>query len=168
MLWCHLKCIGEPNDYSGVWTCLDCRQFPRLLNALVADVEDITSQLRLLNHTVSDIGNDSSSVKDIVTAVRNEVCALKLQVTDLQNENACLKSRLQTSVVDKKSAGTVVSSLLIGNSVIRNIQSVSPSDLEINSISGLQFSQVKQKLDDLQNNGKKYGSIIIVPRWKFH
>ena len=162
MLWCHLKCVVEPNDYSGVWTCLDCRQFPRLLNALVADVEDITSQLRLLNHTVSDIGNNSSSVKDIVTAVRNAVCALKLQVTDLQNENACLKSRLQISVVDKKSAGTVVSSLLIGSSVIWNIQSVSPSDLEINSISGLQFSQVKEKLDDLQNNGKKYGSVIIV------
>ena len=55
-----------------------------------------------------------------------------------------------------------MSFLLIGSSVIRNIQSVSPPDLEINSISGLQFSQVKEKLDDLQNNGKKYGSIIIV------
>ena len=64
--------VGEPNDYSGVWKCLDCQQ---LLSALVADVEDITSQLHLLNHTVSDIGNDSSSVKDIVTA--------SLQVTDL-------------------------------------------------------------------------------------
>ena len=34
----------------------------------------------ILNHTMSDIGKDSSSVKDIVTAVRNEVCALKLQL----------------------------------------------------------------------------------------
>ena len=35
MLWCHLKCVGEPNDYSWVCKCLTCRQFPRLLNALV-------------------------------------------------------------------------------------------------------------------------------------
>ena len=109
---------------------------------------------------MSDIGNDSTSVKGIVTAVRNEVCALKLHVTDLQNENASLKSRLQTSVVDTKSAGIAMSSLLIGSSVIRNIQSVSPSDLEIYSISGLQFSQVKKKLDDLQNNGKNMDQLL--------
>ena len=125
-LYSHLKCIGEPNNCSGVWTCLDCRQFPRLLNALVTNVKDISSEFCLLNLTVSDITNNSSSGKDIVAAVKNEVCALKPQVADLQNEKACLKSRLQTPREDTKSAGTAMSSLLIGSSVIQNIQSVSP------------------------------------------
>ena len=121
ILWCHLKCIGEPNNCSVVWTCLDCRQFPRLLNALVTNVKDISSKFCLLNLTLSDIGNNSSSVTDIVTSVKNEVCALKPQVADLQNEKACLKSRLQTPREDTKSAGTAMSSLLIGSSVTRNI-----------------------------------------------
>ena len=75
MFKCH-KCDGEPNDCSGVCTCLDSHPFPKLLNALVAYIEDITSQLRLLNNTVSDIGNDSSRAKDFVTSVRNEVHSL--------------------------------------------------------------------------------------------
>ena len=44
----------------------------------------------------------------------------------------------------------------------REYQTKSPSHLEINNVRGLQFSQVKEKPNQLQNNGKKYETIMTV------
>ena len=125
-------------------------------------------QLRGLNHTVADIGHETSSLKKLVGSFSNELCALRLANSDLQKENAKLKDDIallkstQNTVSAKPDKVTMTPDLVIGNSILRNIQTCNPSDLEVNCISGITFDEISVKLDNLVSRQKKYGTVHIV------
>ena len=165
MLRCHTKCVGEASGYSGVWACFECRLKPKQIASLVNDMKDALSQIRDLNHTIADLGVDTNNLKDAMQTINSELCQLRLLNVDLKKENSDLKTELaylkkiETSVSSKTVS---TPDLLIGSSVIRNIEATDQSQLLTTCISGIKFKAVTEKLADLESQQKSFKTIHVV------
>ena len=172
-LWCHLQCVGEPLDYSGVWSCFECCKKPKQILTLMTDIGYALKQLRNLDTSVASIATDTSYLKELVESLSSELCALRISNSDLLRENKILKDELTslqtvqaTSRPESKPESVKhpvpTPDLLIGSSVIRNIHPVNSTELEVNCISGVKFEGVRDVLDKLSSKQKKYSTIHIV------
>ena len=168
MLYCHVKCVGEPTDYAGAWSCFDCSRQPRQIKTLMNDLGHALRQIRELNAIVNQYADEIHTLKGLVESSSSQICALQLTNSDLIKENQALKDEIKSLQV-AHSSSTPVSQpkqqcppdLLIGSSII-NIQAVNPSELEINCISGVKYDGIDDVLSNLESKNKRYGSIYIV------
>ena len=80
MHWYHLKCVGEKNDYNGVWTCNVCRDIPSQLSELQAQFDSIKSII------------PSPKWKEEKSKMETELEAVRLENRRLVKENQDLKS----------------------------------------------------------------------------
>ena len=162
MKWHHFKCIGENPKLTGIWTCSTCRDIPN-------DIKEIKTKINTFDM------NKSSEILDILTDMKKELANLIHEQHSLQTTNADLINRLDIMAQEKadlqvrlsraesalKSAniGSKSKTLLIGNSLIRNIQSENPDQLEIACHSGSTFETLT---NELSKTTEVYDDIIIV------
>ena len=78
----HRVCVGETNEYTGAWSCYDCRRLPALILALQSDVHTLRDSLSV---TVDDN-------RHLLSANNN----LTQKVQHLTNRNADLTKLIQS------------------------------------------------------------------------
>ena len=76
MLYCHVKCVGEPTDYAGAWSCFDCRRQPRQIKTLMNDLGHALRQIRELNAIVNHNADEIHTLKGLVESSSSQICAL--------------------------------------------------------------------------------------------
>ena len=119
-------------------------------------MKDALSQIRDLNHTIADLGVDTNNLKDAMQTISSDLCKLRLLNVELKKENSDLKTELASLKKIEKSVSNISTpDLLIGSSVIRNIEAADQSQLLITCISGIKFKAVTEKLADLESQQKK-------------
>ena len=122
----------------------------------MTDIGHAVKHLRNLNTSVESISTEMVYLRELVESLSSEMCALRLSICDLIKENKMLKDEIKslqaaqaTHVPQPKQEKPPAPDLLIGNSIIRNVQPINPTELEVNSISGVKFEAVKDVLDNL-------------------
>jgi hypothetical protein len=160
MLWCHLRCVGEPNSYQGVWSCFECRVNSKQNSALSGMVAELLTQVRDLNITVADIRNDTSLLKSELKSTNENLSKLKSENSSLKAEILSLRAK-QTAAAPV-TTNNITTDLLIGSSVIRNVDADSANELQINCLPGLKFKGVHDKITELISLNRKYDTVHII------
>jgi regulator of replication initiation timing len=168
MIWAHLTCVGESTDYAGVWSCLNCRLLPKHVLTLVSESEQTNSELTALNATIANMGSEMTQLRHSVTNLNEAVSEVKSQNTNLlqkvdklENENSLLKQQL--AKVTQARATKPKPSLIIGSSMIRDLEPINPNTLDVKSISGANLTEINKQIESLAKSEPiKYDAVYIV------
>ena len=149
--WYHERCVGiSPNEKVGFWPCPNCRT--------------ISSNIQNLNENMQDL---ISLVQSSETRQRN----LEAEVLELKKINTTLLEQQATILNATKSDNSLVSdatqhphppSLLIGSSLIRNIDEGKLNDYTVCCMPGARNIHVKNKLQQFADTRSRFRSITVL------
>ena len=148
MIWAHCLCVGEKADYIGVWVCHFCRLSSYRVAKISLDIHSLNMKYSNLEKKYNDVSSELQALTKTNTD-------LVQQVQKLQHENHQLKSKNSTPFPKNKS-------LIIGDSISRDIEPQDSTQLEVKSISGATMSMVKTTLESLETDNKKFDNIYLV------
>ena len=172
MHWYHFKCVQEDPKTTGVWTCFTCRQMPELVNNLYKEMKSIHSESKESNTYISDILMDMKKQMAILISeqkiLQDTNTTLIKKLETVTAEKAELQNRLNISENRNKEVHTAknynknintTKSLLIGNSLLRNVSSIDTKKLVVSSHSGATFESLTT---ELSKSTETYDKIIVV------
>ena len=124
--WHHFKCIKEDPKSTGIWTCYQCRKMPETIANMrheIANLKQLTSpdilgSLLDIKTQISLLINEQKSLQTINADLMTRVNILTKEKDDLQERLLIAQSQ---SPQQKKSTNINSKTLLIGNSLLRNI-----------------------------------------------
>ena len=124
--WHHFKCIKEDPKSTGIWTCYQCRKMPETIANMrheIANLKQLTSpdilgSLLDIKTQISLLINEQKSLQTINADLMTRVNILTKEKDDLQEHLLIAQSQ---SPQQKKSTNINSKTLLIGNSLLRNI-----------------------------------------------
>ena len=169
MQWFHFKCVQEDPKTVGIWSCYNCRNMPQM-------IQNINTQLQILMSTTSpssDKSNNDACFSELLLDMKSQLANMYKEQKSLRKTNEDLLNRLEILTREKtelegklrevqKKIPTVAApnkSLLIGNSLLRNVKSKDENKLKITCSSGATFDSITS---DLTATNEKYDKIIIV------
>jgi hypothetical protein len=141
----HTKCLTDQQvDFDGkTYRCDECRQIPQNINLLVTSTSTMLNELSKLQTMVKLLSENQTNVSQ--------------QLSDMKDENQLLRKQVY-DMTSKLHPGQN-NSLIIGSSMIRNIDPAKLKDTSVVSISGGTISHIK---DELIKSEVSVGSISIV------
>ena len=86
MVWYHGSCVGEDNDYEGIWLCQGCRSLPH-------KVSNLTEQVSILTRELSSF---HTTHQNLVRALdhKNQFCEdLRTQIDQLVDHNRYMRNK---------------------------------------------------------------------------
>ncbi len=159
--WYHEECVSLPHDEAGgVWPCMHCRNMPSQLKTLHDSVQILTN----MNITLLDLVRKQQSQLDNIASDQTTAGGVLASLNaGLRQLTAAVAPEMIDSDEDEDSDEEVEAEgdLLIGDSLIRDIKSMSP-DLTVESYSGAKFCEIKKKLKKIKPQRKRYKTITIV------
>ena len=157
MLWVHCTCVGEKADYQGAWTCHQCRlsstRISLMMNEMTKMKSEFSVKLLSCEQKCSELSQELNSLRQTNTDLID-------QIRELHKENQTLKINTQDKIQPRTTQ--TLPSLVIGDSLIRDISPKNSDKLEIKSISGATMDTVTSTLLSLENNNKKYDHLYLV------
>ena len=149
MYWFHDECMKLKKEENVIWYCTSCRLMPanisKLLNEISAMREDINT-LVIDNHVSQE------SLKKIETKcddLTKENATLRTQVTSLSNQ---LQQKVWQTFTNNDHQ-----SLLIGDSLIRNVDEQKLVNTQVTSLPGAKVTDV---LKHLRDNDADFNNIL--------
>ena len=144
--WIHPECVGEDGkDIVGIWTCTTCRQLP----VLVARLVEKTSALETLI--------------DKLTCSNQQLVALVVeQQQDLRKISENIS--IPTTTTDTTDPPPKVETLLVGNSLLRDVHFNGPDDISqirVVNKSGATFKEIEEMIDEAAKT-HTFNEIVIV------
>ena len=157
--WYHLECVSLPPEEMGVWPCPECRNLVRdvkqtksVLNKLM---EHMNTVMATLNNQTEVLNLDKSQLQNKLSQIENENEILRVR-------NAALEHQLQNNAPATNAACIKSTTLVIGSSLIRNIDEHKLKDTEVRCMSGAKFRDIAAELVALADSDTKYARIVIL------
>ena len=149
--WFHIKCLRLSQDEcAGVWPCHECRTIAQDLKCTKASMQTLT----LL-------------VQKLVDSHSQELADLKSRCNKLENDNVTLLTKNNALEVEiaslktcQKSANVQDSSLLIGSSIIRDIDTTKLINTKVVSLPGGHIKDVHNHIKSMESNFKKVTVVV--------
>ena len=147
--WFHTECVGLKKDATvGIWPCPSCRQIPTQIRSIVSMIDKLTK-------TVNAIAVTN---EQLTTALANK----EAECNTLVNDNKTLSTKVATITkkLSKRSWEfyTAKQTLLIGDSIIRNVDENKLDNTIMRSMSGATIGDVH---DELYIDDKLYKKIFV-------
>ena len=137
--WAHYECIGEgEDDIVGIWTCNACRKMPTMVMELIGMVAK-------LQESVSEMRDTNAQLVGMLSDQRSELHSLREDFNE----------RLPVDTANTHAETTIESppkptTLLVGNSLLRNVQhpvANDGSDVSVQSKSGATLADLTGMLE---------------------
>ena len=146
MRWFHANCMKDKNEtFENIWNCLTCRMMPTQITTLLASLSQLTC-------VVNELKDEQEKLKAETTALKCEISELKCKFDEMKN------SQTYSSVVQNNNPSTQTrNSLLIGDSVIRDIDQEKLSETTVKCLPGATIKRVHdelQKIDPTESHSK--------------
>ena len=175
MKWFHTICVNEKSDHEGIWNCFICRNCPNLINKLCFELQLTRRDITKCLSNENDIKEQLLQMQSSLRATQDEVKSLHAVNTDLNDqlqklsvENQNLKKLLAGKSEDPTPPSNPVSSspapisLVIGDSLLRDIKPNNESSLQISCNSGYNLVQVADLLNKLSDENKQFSTIYVI------
>ena len=148
-LWLHTECIDITKDTAvGVWPCLACRQ-------IRTKISDIAAALGSMDQLVASVRTISEQLVASERARQDDrmmIIALRSEIITLQEKVANLTWRTFRQPNQP-------SSLLIGSSLIRDVNRATLVDTEVVCLPGVKLAGIEKKISELLSG---YDTITVV------
>ena len=146
--------VKGATEEMGVWPCPECRHLAR-------DVRQTKDVL----HTLMEHMNTIMDTQKIKCEVLNlEKSQLLNKLSRLENENETLRARNAEHQLQNVTSALSINSttLVIGSSLIRNIDENKLKDTEVRCMSGAKFRDIAAELVALADSDNRYARIVIL------
>ena len=147
--WYHFDCINlAKDDYNGIWPSYSCRKVPRFVVEMKQSIDTIISTLQ------KAVESSSEAIKLITKKCES----LENENKDLRSQINVLGKQLQQKFTPCCSEQSNKPSLLVGDSLLRDVES---SRLHKTDVTSLPSAKVKDVLQYLKNDKGTYQHIYI-------
>ena len=133
MEWFHFVCVDENPKYKSAWACPSCRKMPKILLKLSKDIDQLKNVMdnnKLVNEALISktdaLTVENYQLKSTSVERSESIDKLVAEKLAIKQENESLKQKLtqlEGRASNKTSPQTSDKTLLIGDSIIRNIES---------------------------------------------
>ena len=148
--WFHIKCLRLSQDEcAGVWPCYDCRKIAQDLKSTKENVQTLTL---LLQKLVDSHSRELEDLRSRCNKLENDNVTLSTKNNALEVEIASLKS-------SQKSKTEQDISLLIGSSIIRDIDATKLMNTKVVSLPG---GHIKDVHNHIKNMGSTFKKVTVV------
>ena len=146
--WFHHGCVNENPEYLGSWNCVKCCQTAEVVQSLSQNALTIHGNIGHLLCAVDLIPDHFKKLNDKIDLLFTEINLLRTSNNQLihqndlqQQENRALRDQIaklenKINATPLRTNTTVSGDLLLGTSLIRDINSVDSAKLEVKSCSG--------------------------------
>ena len=154
--WFHIECIGLRKDAKlTLWPCQKCcnimQDIAEIKNSVAKTNALLSNSLERAYKDIDKKESECREAKSEITELKNEVKQLRQQVATLQND---LQQKKWQTFRNKKS-------LLIGDSLIRDIDQDKLIKTTIKHIPGAKVSDVVQHLHEDMDCDGPLGNVIV-------
>ena len=148
------------DNHNTIQTCEKCSGMSEDISSLKVNFDKLTVLVQTLVNGVTD---EMKNIKESNAKLLLENNHLKQANTNLENELKLLKDKMTITGHDCPDGDKSMStSLLIGSSLIRNIDEDKLDNTQVICMPGAYASDIRRKLDDLQSKGMRYERIYLV------
>ena len=145
--WYHLECVNLNEDHTGFWPCPYCRTLCSDLRAMKEQQDDCKKQIMAARKSIQELCKNLASI-NLQLNHKNEECdrlaqennQLRQQVHELSLK---LNQQTWSQFTDKPS-------LLIGDSLVSDVDSQKLHKTEVLSMSGATIEQVNNRLSQVK------------------
>lgn len=188
VIWHHIDCVSvKKNEMDLIWSCFECRNIVPLLKSLHSEITELKCNQQHMTDELSKIAELREEENKLRLKAEEELKIVKFQLTDLAsqlnkqndelreqlgNQKSCIHDP-QASSSNNENAGETpptssltdsappVPSLLLGTSLLRNINPGKLENWEIIAKGGAKVEKLTQDLNDIPEN-KRYKEIVVV------
>ena len=148
-VWFHTECVDIKKDTPvGVWPCLACRQIPTKISDIAAalwSMDQLFASVRTISEQLVASERARQDDRIMIIALRSEIITLKEKVANLTWRTFRQPNQ--------------PSSLLIGSSLIRDVNSATLVDTEVVCLPGGKLAGIEKKISELSSG---YDTITVV------
>ena len=134
--WVHPECVGEDDkDIIGIWSCTSCRMLPTL-------VERLLEKTSMLESLVVKLERSNQQLVSLMGEQSQEIRRLREDIAT---------SKRQNGDADSNDGGPQAVTLLVGNSLLRDVRvdkTSSGNPIKIRRKSGATLADIEQMIDD--------------------
>ena len=154
MQWHHFVCVNEDPDTGGLWNCFKCRKvLSSVLNCL-ENLDKVNNEMGSIKNSLQGVTEELISLKKINVELLDQLSKKQQQCERVLLENASLKAQLNKA----KNESNVGATLLIRNSLVRNMAPTPGSNLQVKCLGGAKLSDIQEHLSKETSH---YGKITI-------
>ena len=140
-VWFHTECVDIKKDTPvGVWLCLACRQIPTKISDIAAalgSMDQLFASVRTISEQLVASERARQDDRIMIIALRSEIITLKEKVANLTWRTFRQPNQ--------------PSSLLIGSSLIRDVNSATLVDTEVVCLPGGKLAGIEKKISELSS-----------------
>ena len=134
--WVHPECVGEDDkDIIGIWSCTSCRMLPTF-------VERLLEKTSMLESLVVKLERSNQQLVSLMGEQSQEIRRLREDIAT---------SKRQNGDADSNDGGPQAVTLLVGNSLLRDVRvdkTSSGNPIKIRRKSGATLADIEQMIDD--------------------
>ena len=157
--WIHPTCVGEKSkDIIGIWTCITCRNIPRIMNKMLNIIQEVKDENHVLktelltnvnnlitkqqqkDQEIQDLTKVVSTKSDELTLAMKEIKSLRSAIGEL---NSQLKGHLWSNF--RPQTAQQKATLVVGSSIVRDITESALDNTDISCIPGGGISEAHKK-----------------------
>ena len=144
--WFHYDCVEESNaDIIGLWACHSCQSLPVM-------IQQLTEMVATLQPAVQQQTEASQLLVTLVSEQSQEITELRWEIANLKTT---------TSQTPTSESTDVVRSLLVGSSIIKNVDESKLKNMKVICLRGGHISDIRASLARLPS-GTRYDRTVIV------
>ena len=165
--WHHIDCVSVlKKDMKALWTCFKCRQIAQSVCQMQGTLNEMQqTQTELLN-LIRDMKDQMRDETEQRTKIENELLAVKIELKTANDKLLKLdEDKSEVTTAPKKQTAPVAAppkpSLLVGTSLLRNVDSQKLNNYEVIAKGGATIGDLNIALSALPED-KSYGEIVII------
>ena len=148
-VWFHTECVDIKKDTPvGVWPCLACRQIPTKISDIAAalgSMDQLVASVRAMSEQLVASERARQDDRVMIVALRSEIIILKEKVASLTWRTFRQPNQ--------------PSSLLIGSSLVRDVDCDLLVDTEVVCLPGGKLAGIEKRINEMSSG---YDSITVV------
>lgn len=160
MNWFHVKCVNETHPET-IHTCLSCRNVPLYTKNIMLSMTTLIERIGKLDKGILDLKNNHETLTKQFADMQKESESAKADNSVLRKEILTLRAELSKANWPLQPSDTESKpSLILGSSVLRDIDNNRIQNAFVHSISGGKIKDAISYVDDVPAG--KYSSITLV------
>ena len=153
MVWFHNKCMEEPEQLEGFWSCYSCRKMSTRISKLETTVEKLTTMVDEVLKVLSEKHDEFNS--NIQNAEKT--------ITDLRKENVELTKKMSISyakMVQNNTSNLEKKDLVVSNSILRSIDCAKLEKTDVRTLNNSTINDAKETMTTMKRQFKKTTLVV--------
>ena len=161
--WVHIECVKMHEEYiAGFWSCFECRRMPAQISEIQTGMTDVINMIKTLMKSVDKLHREQNKIKSELKEKDEQISKLSQENADLKVIIGSITQNVNASHWQAAMSHATQNSLLIGSSIIRDVDENKLLNTKCVCISGGHISDIKEAIAKLPTTRKLHRIVLVV------